>query len=517
VLNSYDSTTFPAAQTGEAGSVCQQQANAGFAGGSNAACYTGTTTSAGLIVFDQGHSIDWSGVTAPSGITTISAALAEEAFICGDAAGNLYKLAWDGSQYVASDIGQTDATGTAADLIRDDRLNELVFGSDSTWQSFKVLNFATILPIDLQPSVQIGIGPLANLSPRYRLLIPTVGLTGGGVYEYSGGGWTLRNNGLPAVTLYGLAVAANPNNSNEWLAVFTTDFNASTSGGSVQVSGGELVGSDGSTGVLWHTSDAGLHWTKVTLSIASVAAGTRIQSRSQIAWTTAGWGIIANTPTIGPSYAFTGTGNTMTSAITINDYRAIYTDRAPDGTLLITTSASSGTEFEDPLIYLSGGSVVLPPGTVGNNALLHFACYPTGNAAVFVVSSIATSPESVWYAADYTAAQPVQKLGSGTGNSVAITRDERVYLGGNVDGPSAPTRTGIAEVLNIAGTASTQQVAFTTTQLGRLSVDKQTRSVIAALNGAKSSVLVWDGTETEISLPTGVSSSNLADYVEVVA
>jgi hypothetical protein len=511
VLNSYDSTTFPAAQTGEAGSVCQQQANAGFADGSNAACYTGTTTSAGLVVFDQGHSIDWSGVTAPSGITTISAALAEEAFICGDASGNLYKLAWDGSQYVASDIGQTDATGTVADLIRDDRLNKLVFGSDSTWQSFKVLNFDTILAIDLQPSVQIGIGPLANLSPRYRLLIPTVGLSGGGVYEYVNGSWTLRNNGLPATTLYGQAVAANPNNSNEWLAVFTTSSN-----GSVQVSSGELVGNDGSTGVLWHTTNGGQNWSKVTLTIASVAGSTQIPSRSQIAWTTAGWGIIANTTTIGPSYAFTGTGDTMTSAITINNYRVVYPERAPDGTLLIGTNASNGTELQDPLIYLSGSSVVVPPGTLTNNAFLHFACYPTGNAVVLAVSPTGASPESIWYTSDYVASQPVQILGSGTGNSVVITSDERVYLGGNGTIPTSPTRTGIAEVLDIAGTPSTQQVAFTTTQVGRLSIDRQTRTLVAALNGAKSSVLVWDGSEETTIDASSLAAANLADVVEVL-
>jgi hypothetical protein len=346
----------------------------------------------------------------------------------------------------------------------------------------------------------------------FRLLVLVVGLLNGGAYEYTGGGnWVLRNNGLPATTLYGQAVAANPDDSNEWLAVFTT-----SSDGSVQVSGGELVGNDGVTGVLWHTTNGGQNWSKVTLTIASVASGARIQNKSQIAWSTTGWGFIANTSDIGPSYAFTGTGDTMDGAITINNYRVVYPERAPDGTLLIGTNASNGTEFEDPFIYLSGGSVVLPPGTVSNNAFLHFACYPTGNAVVLAVSTIATSPGSIWYTSDYTASQPVEILGSGTGHSVAITSDGRVFLGGNGTIPTSPSRTGIAEVLDIAGTPSTQEVAFTTTQLGRLAIDKQTRSVIAALNGAKSSVLVWDGTETEISLPTGVSSSNLANFVEVI-
>jgi hypothetical protein len=338
-------------------------------------------------------------------------------------------------------------------------------------------------------------------------------LSGGGVYEYTGGGnWELRNNGLPAFTLYCKAAAANPDDSNEWLAVFTT-----SSDGSVQVSGGELVGSDGVTGVLWHTTNGGQNWSKVTLSIASIAGNARIRDQAQIAWGSTGWGIIANTTTIGPSYAVTGTAGTMDSAITVNNYRFVYPERAPSGVLLISTSASSGSESEDPLIYLSGGSAVLPTGTMGNNAIQHFACYPTGNAVVAAVADLANDPGTIWYTPDYTASQPTKVIPTtGTGYSVAITSDGRVFLGGNRTADSSPSRTGIAEVLDIAGTPSTQEVAFTTTQLGRLAIDKQTRSVIAALNGAKSSVLVWDGTETEISLPTGVSSSNLANFVEVI-
>jgi hypothetical protein len=92
-----------------------------------------------------------------------------------------------------------------------------------------------------------------------------------------------------------------------------------------------------------------------------------------------------------------------------------------------------------------------------------------------------------------------------------------VYLGGNVDDPSAPTRTGIAEVLDIAGTPSTQQVAFTTTQLGRLSVDRQTRTLVATLNSTKSDVLLWDGSEESTIDASSLTAANLANYVEVVA
>jgi hypothetical protein len=508
VLNSYDSTTFPAAQTGEAGSVCQQQANAGFADGSNAACYTGTTTSAGLVVFDQGHTVDWSGVTAPSGITTISAALAEEAFVCGDASGNLYKLAWDGSQYVASDIGQTDATGTAADLIRDDRLNELVFGSDSTWQTFKVLNSDTILPIDLQPSVQIGIGPLANLSPRFRLLIPTVGLSGGGVYEYRNGSWTLRNNGLPATTLYGQAVVAEPNNPDIWYAVFTTNAD-----GDVQVASGELVGNDGSTPVFWRWD--GSTWSSVTLSIASIAAGSEIEGTLQpLSIRASGWAVavrraVTNTST---SYVFEGVGTSQTTLTTTNNYGIACVDVSANGDVVAGTTGSSASTALDPALYIRSGTITEPAGTVGDQDYFAVGTYPTGNQALWC--SFDTPAGGLWYAPDYTAAQPTQILGAGTAGSVVITAGERVYVGG---GPSLTTRTGIAEITDVAGTPSTTVVAASGVAVGRIGMDRQTRTLVAALNSAKDTVYLWDGTtETNIDA-SSLTAANLSDYVEVVS
>jgi hypothetical protein len=508
VLNSYDSTTFPAAQTGEAGSTCQQQANAGFADGSNAACYTGTTTSAGLVVFDQGHSVDWSGVTAPSGITTISAALTEEAFVCGDASGNLYKLTWDGSQYVASDIGQTDATGTAADLIRDDRLNELVFGSDSTWQSFKVLNFATILPIDLQPSVQIGIGPLANLSPQLRLLIPTVGLTGGGVYEYSGGSWTLRNNGLPATTLYSQGVVAEPNNPDIWYAVFTTNAD-----GDVQVASGELVGNDGSTPVFWRWD--GSTWSSVALSIASIAAGSEIEGNFQpLSIRTSGWSVAvrqAVTGSTSTSYVFEGVGTSQTRQTTTTDYGITCVDVSASGDVVGGTTGSSASTGLDPALYIRSGTITEPSGTTGDQDYFAVGTYPTGNRALWCSSDAPAG--GLWYAADYTAAQPTQILGAGTAGSVVITTEERAYVGG---GPSLTTRAGIAEVLDVAGAPSLSVVAASGADVGRIGMDKQTRTLVAALNDLKDTVYLWDGTTETTIDASSLTAANLRDYVEPI-
>jgi hypothetical protein len=501
VLNSYDSTTFPAAQTGEAGSVCQQQANAGFAGGSNAACYTGATTSAGLVVFDQGHTVDWSGVTAPSGITTISAALAEEAFICGDAAGNLYKLAWDGSQYVASDIGQTDATGTAADLIRDDRLNELVFGSDSTWQSFKVLNSDTILAIDLQPSVQIGIGPLANLSPRYRLLIPTVGLSGGGVYEYSGGSWTLQNSGLPAVTLYGQAVAANPANPDEWLALFTTD-----TGRTVQADGsGNLVGSDGSTGVLWRWD--GSTWTNIPIATPSLGSNTRI-GFGALDWRVSGWAFLATR--VYGSWVYQGVGTTQGTTASNSVNAAVGLAILADGRVAIGSSGnSSGAGDNDNVHYSSGSSLLLAGSASNEDRDITVAAYPTGTRIVCPSDDNDQGTRGRIYAAeDYAAAQPTLRISSSVGLTAQITADERVYIGNRSN--------GIAEITDLFGTPAVNVVAASGTQIGRIGMDKQTRTLVAALNQAKTNVYLWDGTTETTIDASSLTAGDLADCVEVL-
>jgi hypothetical protein len=505
VLNSYDSTTFPAAQTGEAGSTCQQQANAGFADGSNAACYTGTTTSAGLVVFDQGHTVDWSGVTAPSGITTISAALAEEAFICGDASGNLYKLAWDGSQYVASDIGQTDATGTVADLIRDDRLSELVFGSDSTWQTFKVLNFATILPIDLQPSVQIGIGPLANLSPRYRLLIPTVGLSGGGVYEYASGAWALRNAGLPATTtLYGQAVAANPANPDEWLALFTTNTSRT-----VQTDGsGNLVGSDGSTGVLWRWD--GSTWTNIPVSL-TVGSGSFIDP--YLDWRTSGWAFVVGR-TFG-AWAVQGVGSTVGTIASNSAPSGRCVAIAADGAAVVGSDGnSSGGSNNDNVYYSSGSSLLLAGSAINQDRDFNYiAAYPTGTRIVLCSYDTAAGRNGYVYGApDFRAAQPTALISSATAWSVQITTDERVYAGGG----GGNTRTGIAEITDLFGTPSVNVIAASGVNVGRIGMDKQTRTLVAALNSSKTTVYLWDGSEEAVIDASSLTPADLADYVEVL-
>jgi hypothetical protein len=339
------------------------------------------------------------------------------------------------------------------------------------------------------------------------ILIPTIGLSGGGVYEYTGGSWALRNNGLPATTLYGQAVVADPNNPDIWYAVFTTNAD-----GDVQVASGELVGNDGSTPVLWRWD--GSTWSSVTLSIASIAAGSEIEGTLQpLSIRASGWAVavrraVTNTST---SYVFEGVGTSQTTLTSTTDYGIACVDVSTNGDVVAGTTGSSVGVNDDPTLYIRSGTITEPSGTTGDQDYFALGTYPTGNRALWC--SFDAPAGGLWYAPDYTAAQPTQILGAGTAGSVVITTDERAYVGG---GPSLTTRTGIAEVLDVAGTPSTTVVAASGVAVGRIGMDRQTRSLVAALNSAKDTVYLWDGTTETTIDASSLTAANLRDYVEVI-
>jgi hypothetical protein len=47
-------------------------------------------------------------------------------------------------------------------------------------------------------------------------------------------------------------------------------------------------------------------------------------------------------------------------------------------------------------------------------------------------------------------------------------------------------------------------------------MDRQTRSLVAALNSAKTTVYLWDGTTETTIDASSLTAANLADYVEVI-
>jgi hypothetical protein len=94
-----------------------------------------------------------------------------------------------------------------------------------------------------------------------------------------------------------------------------------------------------------------------------------------------------------------------------------------------------------------------------------------------------------------------------------VTADERVYGGGG----GSNTITGITEITDLFGTPSTSVVAASGVDVGRIGMDRQTRSLVTALNSAKTTVYLWDGSEETTIDASSLTAANLADFVEVLA
>jgi hypothetical protein len=330
------------------------------------------------------------------------------------------------------------------------------------------------------------------------ILIPTIGLSGGGVYEYTGGSWALRNNGLPAITLYGLAVAANPANADEWLALFATN-----SSGTVQQDGsGNLVGSDGSTGVLWRWD--GSTWANIPIATPTLGSNTRLST--DLAWRTTGWAFVARR-TYG-TWVYQGVGTTQGTTATSSTPVGRGIDIMADGRAVIGSSGDSNPN-NDNIWYTDGSSLIRPGTPSGEDRDLQFiAAYPTGNRVVCPSNdNDAGTLGRIYASADYSTTQPDLKINSAVGTSAQVTTDERVYVG---------NRTGIAEITDLFGTPSVSVVAASGVDVGRIGMDKQTRTLVAALNSAKTTVYLWDGTTETTIDATSLTAANLLGYVEVI-
>jgi hypothetical protein len=277
------------------------------------------------------------------------------------------------------------------------------------------------------------------------------------------------------------------------------------------VSGGQLVGNDGVTPVFWRWN--GSSWDIVTLSIASVAANSQIRGDLQPLSIASGWAVCVRVDSATTSYVFEGLGASQTTVTTAGNYSITSIAKSAGGDVLAGTSGKSGNTLLDPTLYIRSGTITEPSGTIGDQDYFALNTYPTSNQALWCSSD--TPNGGLWYAPDYTTAQPTEILGAGTAGSVVITADERVYVGG---GPSLTTRTrtGIAEITDVAGTPSVSVVAASGLSVGRIGIDRQTRTFVAALNSAKTAVYLWDGSEETIIDASSLTSGDLADFVEVI-
>jgi hypothetical protein len=343
-----------------------------------------------------------------------------------------------------------------------------------------------------------------GLGDAFRVLIASTGLVGGGVYEYAAATWTLRSNGLPNEILYGSNVVANPYNANEWLALFPRNSN-----GALAISNGKIVNSGFTESPLWRWD--GSTWHEVTLSFAgpfrSGAVRTLIAS---IAWDEHGPGkwfatIVQGRHNDQYGLVLTGTGNASTSAVETYSNSFGRCTSGTDGQLILHE------EREDPaaIFYFDGSSFIEPSGSdVLSDGTTYFDKEPgTGRAIVVARSSNA----NIYGAQDYRVSQPTL-LASGEGRSIAWTT-HGVYIGGR----GGTTRTGMGLLSNPFSAPSVSDVAHIGTSLADVRADRQTRTVVVALDSVKSKVLAYDGTnEIEITIPGTINSSNLADFVEVI-
>jgi hypothetical protein len=308
------------------------------------------------------------------------------------------------------------------------------------------------------------------------------------------------------VTLYGQAVAANPANPDEWLALFTTN-----TGRTVQTDGsGNLVGSDGSTGVLWRWD--GSTWTNIPVSL-TVGSGSSIDPF--LDWRTSGWAFPVTR--VYGAWAVQGVGSTVGAIASNSAPKGRSVAIAADGAAVVGSDSNSSGGVNNDNVYYSSGSSLLLAGSASNEDrdLIYIATYPTGTR--ILLCSYDTSGGQTGYvygATDFRAAQPTALISSATAWSVQITTDERVYAAGAQRGSYT---TGILEISDLFGTPSTSVIAASGVNVGRIGMDKQTRTLVAALNQAKTTVYLWDGTTETTIDASSLTAGNLADYVEVLA
>jgi hypothetical protein len=186
-----------------------------------------------------------------------------------------------------------------------------------------------------------------------------------------------------------------------------------------------------------------------------------------------------------------------------------------DGTIAATSTFSPSLATEDSLYYVSGSGLILSGGVgTGLDADPRYpASYPTGDRLVVCGYDVSSGrPGRVYATPDYRNNQITQRLGNNTAWSVVITTDERVYVGGG----GGNTRTGIAEITDLFGTPSVSVVAASGVAVGRIGIDRQTRTLVAALNSAKDTVYLWDGSEEATIDASSLTAASIADFVEVL-
>jgi hypothetical protein len=514
VLESFDGgASWTTAIAGAGGSTAEQLADAPWG---NAAVFSSAGSSTDALKIQQGYTVNW-GALSPTSLTAITPLATEPGYIVGDASGNLYLLLQNGVNFDATAIG-TNTSGNTASLLRDGAVggdspfNDLCYigdtGAGTNQGTLKIINndINTLLRIDDVSTATTAIGYLpvgaTKLPEDWYLLIPQRNVTQAGVYEVrSDGTATLRNAGLPAVTLWVEWVVANPLNSGEWLAIIHTNGNQEA-----VVSGGQLVSNGSTYSPLWRWS--GTTWQEVTIS-TSLVSGTVVMERTE--WDTETNGLWMFTALLSDhtSYLFRGTGTASTQEYELSTLatgaRALY---------LIGAGVGGDTvmyqNFPDEyLLYANAsGTLVEPSPNIGDIDVLFYGNrYPGASRKVALRADDPSFDGYTYVSADYRgAAIPTQAraaLSAKTPPAIAV--GDRLCIA---------TGSGIVEILDPFGTPSDQTVAMSGLAVNWLHCDAQSRELIAGI--ASNEVHVWDSTTDEVIIIDVTALSDEWQYVHIV-
>ena len=514
----YNGTTWTALTVGPTDSFAKMGA---YAPWGHAVAFDGVTSEADSLHFEEGYAVDWTPITEADrptgGLLSVTPLITEPGYIAGAGAitdlvrdgtldalvfgasgggGNIYKLLWNGSWFVASLLLSSMDRGP-----------------------IKLLNQAHTYPIDLLSASQVGYGPLATPPVGANILLPTWGASPGGVYRFdvTTRTWTLLNSGLPSGWLW-QCVAVDPWNTAHWI-LLGSQYGMCTS------VGGHIVGDsywlpnqywwDGTTGgtysAFWETTDAGATWS--SLAVSDVAPVTNVVT---------GYGHVVG--------SYKGTLSNLTFSTSTPGAWAAVTCESPyaDGKRIIRAGAaeliSDAGDAPTTPSYGINGDVVFTTRNFWSTASLRVApaaataitTAPGDGSFYGVPASIVVYPlsrmalvvanGSIFGTSDYRAAQPVMRAGGGAWGGGAwgvltLTDDNRLY---------ATQGYSIYEILDIFGTPTTR-TAYTAS-VGIDSLIAMGQIIAGRLSATTTYVVSTDGGDTwaEIAGPVGIDPSTLS-------
>ena len=515
----YNGTTWTALTVGPTDSFAKMGA---YAPWGHAVAFDGVTSEADSLHFEEGYAVDWTPITEADrptgGLLSVTPLITEPGYIAGAGAitdlvrdgtldalvfgasgggGNIYKLLWNGSWFVASLLLSSTDRGP-----------------------IKLLNQAHTYPIDLLSASQVGYGPLATPPAGAELLLPTWGATPGGVWRFdvTTRTWTLLNSGLPSGWLW-CHLAVDPWNTDRWIMVGVD----APRGGwwnswEMDTVDGYLVGDNitgaGVTSSFWATDDAGATWHAVPVTDAG-GPRKRITSLAFSRTTPNTWSMVVS-EAVAPPRTRLVSGNITSGETALISYPSswfwgtwcMYAVSGQDNdTVFIsvidgqgwrwlawTTPGAVGTRtesaYDPPNGDLEGyGNGVLP----GEQSMI---IYPQSRQLVIVVGG------RLYASSDYRSIRPVATWITLSYNNEqpALTDDLRLFVASG---------TSIYEVLDVFGTPTTMWVYTASGSVRRLVARGQI--IAGRINTTTTYVVSTDGGDTwaEIAGPVGVDPNAL--------